>query len=79
MSRQYLKGCYSEGALYRHSLRTVAPTNFICVSVCVSVCPAFLVYILLTMGWNLIKLGENVGTSVRLNVLNFIKIGLVLK
>ena len=36
---------------------------------CVSVCPAFTAYILLTMGRILIKLGENVGTLVQLIVL----------
>ena len=67
---------------YRHSLWTVAHTNFICVSVCVSacvfVCPAFTAYISLTMGRTLIKIGENVGTFVQLIVLKFHKIGLVL-
>ena len=33
-------------------------------SLCVSVCPAFTAYISLTMGQILIKLGENVGTSI---------------
>ena len=47
---------------YRHSLWSVAPTNFI--SVCLSVCPAFTAYISLTMGRILIKLGENVGILV---------------
>ena len=60
-----------------HSLWTVAPTNFIsvCVYVCVClcVCPAFTAYILVTMGRILIKLAENVGTSVRLIVLKFHK------
>ena len=36
-----------------------------------SVCPAFTAYISVTMGWILIKLGENVGTSVQLIVLKF--------
>ena len=38
---------------------------------CLSVCPAFTAYISLTMSRILIKLGENVGTSVRLIVLKF--------
>ena len=46
------------GNLYRHSLWTVASKNF----VCLCVCPAFTAYILVTMGWILIKIGENVGT-----------------
>ena len=50
----------------------------VCLSVCVSVCPAFTAYISLTVGRILIKLGENVGTLVRLIVPYFIKIGLVL-
>ena len=53
----------------------MAPPNFICLSVClcvcVCVCPAFTAYISLTMGRILIKLGENVGTLVRLIVLKF--------
>ena len=36
-----------------------------------SVCPAFTAYISVTMGWILIKLGENVGTLVQLIVLKF--------
>ena len=43
------------------------------VSVCVCVCPAFTAYISLSMGQILIKIGENVGTSVRLIVLKFHK------
>ena len=45
----------------------------VCVRVCVCMCvsPALTAYISLTMGWILIKLGENVGTSVRLIVLKF--------
>ena len=39
--------------------------------VCLSVCPAFMAYISLTICRILIKLGENVGTSVRLIVLKF--------
>ena len=39
--------------------------------VCVSVCPAITAYISLTMGRILIKLSENVGTSVQLIVLKF--------
>ena len=59
---------------HRHSLWTVASTNFICVSLCVSVClSSFMAYILLTMGQILIKLGENVGTLVQLVVLKFHK------
>ena len=49
----------------------MAPPNFICLSLCVCVCPAFTAYILVTMGWILIKLGKNVGTSVQLIVLEF--------
>ena len=45
----------------------------VCLSVCVSVGPAFTAYISLTMGWISIKLGENVGTLVRLIVLEFHK------
>ena len=52
--------------IYRHSLWTVAPTKFLCLSVCVCVCPAFKAYISLTMGRILIKVGENVGTLARL-------------
>ena len=48
------------------------------VCVCLSVFPAFTVYILPDMGRILIKLGENVGTSVQLFVDNFMKIGLIL-
>ena len=40
-------------------------------SVCVSVCPAFMAYIFVTVGRILIKLGENVGTQVRWIVLKF--------
>ena len=53
----------------------MAPPNFICLSVClsvcVSVCPAFTAYISVTMGWILIKLGENFGTLVQLIMLKF--------
>ena len=49
--------------IYRHSLWTVAPTNLIC----------FTAYISLAVGRILIKLGENVGTSVRLIALKFYK------
>ena len=59
----------NKNIFYRHSLWTVAPTNFICVSVCL----AFTAYILLTMGRILIKLCENVGTLVRLIVSKFHK------
>ena len=72
---------------YLHNLWTVAPTNFIslcvsvcvyiymcvCVCVCVSVCHTFTAYISLTMGRILIKIGENVGTLLRLIVLKFHK------
>ena len=44
-----------------------------CLSVCMSVCPAFTVYISLTMGRILINLGENVRTLVWLIVLKFHK------
>ena len=49
------------------------PTLSVCVSVCLCFCPAFTAYISVTMGWILIKLGENVGTyiQVRLIVLKF--------
>ena len=56
----------------------MAPPNFICLFVCVCVCvclsvrdPAFTAYISLTMSRIWIKLGENVGTLVRLIVLKF--------
>ena len=49
----------------------MAPPNFISLSVCVSVCPAFTAYISVTIGAILIKLGGNVGTLVRLIVLKF--------
>ena len=42
--------------------------RFLYVCACVSVCPAFTACISLTMGRTLIKLGENVGTSVQLIV-----------
>ena len=45
----------------------------VCVCLCVSVCPAFTAYMSLTMGRSLIKLGDNVGTSVRLIVLLFFR------
>ena len=61
--------------IYRHSLWTLAPTNLISLSLSV---PLLRLIISLTMGWILIKHGENVGTSVRLIVLKFNKIGLVL-
>ena len=48
---------------------TVAPTNFNCMSGC----PAFAAYISLTTDRILIKLSENVGTSIRLIVLKFHK------
>ena len=51
--------------------RLQIPTNFICVCVCLSVCPAFTAYISLTIDQILIKLGENVETSIRLIVLKF--------
>ena len=68
-----------ENRLKRNIIVTVCrlqtPTNFICVCVClcvcVSVCPTFTAYILLTVGRSLIKIGENVGTLVRLIVLKF--------
>ena len=47
----------------------MAPTNFICMSVS----PTFMAYISLTMGRIVIKLGENVGTSVQLIVIQFHK------
>ena len=52
-------------------LQTLSVCMFICV--CLSVCPAFTAYITLTMCRILIKLGENVGTLVRLIVLKFHK------
>ena len=51
----------------------MAPKNFICVCVCLSVCLAFTVFISLTTGRNLIKLCENAGTLIRLIVLKFYK------
>ena len=55
----------------RHSL-SVTPETIICpslsprllgsLSLPLSVCPAIKAYISVTMGWILIKLGENVGT-----------------
>ena len=45
----------------------------VCVFVCLSVCPAFTAFNLLTICWSLIKLGENVGTLFRLIVLKFHK------
>ena len=52
---------------------TPAERSCLCLCVCVyqSVCLAFMVYILLSMGRILIKLGENVATLVRLIVLKF--------
>ena len=47
------------------------PTLSVCVCVCLSLCPAFTAYISLTVGRIFIKLGENVGTLVRLIVLKF--------
>ena len=52
-------------------LETVAPLNFICLCVCLPVCPAFTAYISVTIGWILIKLGEKFGTLVQLIVLKF--------
>ena len=43
----------------------------LCPSVPLSVCPAIKAYISVTMSWILMKLGENVGTLVRLIVLKF--------
>ena len=60
--------------LYRHSLVDCGSSQLylsVCLSVCVSVCPAFTAYIPLTIGRILIKLSENVGTSVRLIVFKF--------
>ena len=71
---------YTVTQLYRHSLWTVAFTNFICVCVCVCVCVCLSVCLsrfyglyLAIMGRILIKLGENVGTLVQLIVLKFHK------
>ena len=48
---------------YRHSLWTVAPTNFISVSVCVSVCLyGFFSLYFGYYGLDFDQLGENVGT-----------------
>ena len=59
---------------YRHSL-SVTPFPIIChfvpLSLCLSVCPAIKAYISVTMSWILMKLGESVGTQVRLIVLKF--------
>ena len=56
--------------IYRHSLVDCGSCQLY-LSVCLCVCPAFTAYISLTMGRIFIKLGENVGTSVRLIVLKF--------
>ena len=53
--------------------RLQTPTNVICVSVCVSVCPAFTAYNSLTLYRILIKLSENVGILIRLIVSKFHK------
>ena len=46
-------------------------TLSVCLSVSLSVCPAFTAYISVTLGRILIKLGGTVGTLVRLIVLKF--------
>ena len=53
------------------SVSVFVSPNFICLCVYLCVCPAFTAYISLTMSRILIKLGENVGTLVRLIVLKF--------
>ena len=45
----------------------MAPPNFICMFVC----PAFTVSVLITMGQIFMKLRENVGTQIRLFVIKF--------
>ena len=52
---------------------TVAPPNFIYLSLCLFVCPPFTACIWITMGLILIKLGGGVGIEVRLIVLRFHK------
>ena len=54
-------------------LQTLSVCVSVCLTVCLCVCPAFTAYILLTIGRIVIKLGENVGTSVRLIVWKFHK------
>ena len=49
-------------------LQTLSVCVCVCLSVCLSVCPAFAAYISLTKDRILIKLGESVGTLVRLSV-----------
>ena len=56
----------------RHSLWTVAPKNFICVCVCVSV-PLLWLTSRLLLGRISIKLGENIRTLVQLIILKFHK------
>ena len=74
--------CYCRYRIWinRHSLWTVAPTNFIYVCVSVCVFPAFTtyIYIMSIIYYESYFDGFNVGTSVRLIVLKLIKIGLVL-
>ena len=41
---------------------TLGPPNFICLSVCLCVWPAFTAYILIIIGWILMKLSGSVGT-----------------
>ena len=57
--------------MYVCVLRVCEGIIYICVCVMVCVCPTFPVYISLTMGQILIKLSENIVTSVRLIVLKF--------
>ena len=64
--------CSIKIKIYRHSLVDCGSSQlYLSVCVCLSVCPAFTAYISLTMGRILIKLGENVGTLIRLIVLKF--------
>ena len=52
---------------------TVAPPNFLCLSVCLAVCPAFTAYISLSMGQILMKLGGSVETLIRFILSKFHK------
>ena len=63
---------------YRHSLYfdlsvPLSLSLFLSVSSALLVCPAVKACILVTIGWILMKLGESVGTSVRLIVSKFHK------
>ena len=71
ISTEYYLCIFSDNTFIVTVSRLQTPTNFICVSVCVSVCPTFTAYVSLTLGRILIRLGENVGTLVRLIVSKF--------